>query len=180
LAPNNDAYKIRGADHEFYRTYRTTSGKEIHLYIGYFELQEQGKELISYKTKDLHLNASKIEVDLDSRSSIQINKRVVPLRRTLSNEERFITLSSSQVGERQGGGTLLLFWYDINGRIVSNRYLAKVYTAWDALIHRKTNGAVIMLVSEFQNAEDLPKILSDTEAFSGKIWSLLQEYLPRI
>jgi len=179
ITPINDAYRILGVNHELSRTYRMTSGETIYLYIGYFESQEQGKELIGYKTKDLHLNASKIEVDLNSHSSIQINKRVVPLRGTLKNDEPFIIPSSPRVGERQGGGTLLLFWYDLNGRIVSNRYLAKVYTAWDALIHGKTNGAVIMLVSEFQNAEDLPKILVSSKAFSRKIWPLLQQYLPR-
>ena len=87
--------------------------------------------------------------------------------------------SSSWVRERQGRGTLLLFWYDLNGRIVSNRYLAKFYTAWNVLIHRKTNGAVVMLVSEFKKSEDLPKTLSSSKAFSGKLWPLIQEYLPR-
>ena len=179
VAPK-DAYRIPEVDHELSRTYRTTSGEAIHLYIGYFESQEQGKELISYETKDLHLNASKMKVNLNSHSPIEINKLVVPLRATHRNSETFIALSSPQVGEGQGGGTLLLFWYDLNGRIVSNRYLAKFYTAWDALIHHRSNGAVVMLVSEFQNAEDLPKIFSNSKAFSGKIWPLLQEYLPRV
>jgi hypothetical protein len=39
----------------------------------------------------------------------------------------------------------LLFWYDMNGRIVSDIYRLKSYTIWDAVTRRRTNGAIVMI-----------------------------------
>ena len=39
----------------------------------------------------------------------------------------------------------MLFWYDVNGRIVADFYRLKSYTIWDAVTRRRTNGAVVMI-----------------------------------
>jgi EpsI family protein len=73
---------------------------------------------------------------------------------------------------------LVLFWYDLNGRIVTDRYKAKMYTAWDALMKGRTNGAVIMVSSDFEGAEDPHQIPKETEQFMQKVIPLSREFLP--
>ena len=50
-----------------------------------------------------------------------------------------------QPSGRQDTKWLIFFWYHLNGRIVTNPYLAKLYTLWDFMIHRRTNGAVVLV-----------------------------------
>ncbi|MCI0528725.1 MAG: exosortase W, partial [Nitrospira sp.] len=47
----SSVYRNLGVDQELSRVYRDDSGKIVGLYVGYYEYQEQGKELISYKTE---------------------------------------------------------------------------------------------------------------------------------
>jgi EpsI family protein len=156
--PDYSEYKNLGVDHELSRIYETASGETIRLYIGYYEYQEQAKELINYKTKELHLNASQYKVAINKDAPVEINKVLLP-------------------SPKGSGSTLILFWYDLNGRIVADRYMAKAYTAWDAMIHRRTSGAVIMLTSEFDNRGGLDKALHTDEAFIRAIYPLLRDYL---
>ena len=127
------AYPTASGDHRFtavddnlVRVYRSASGERVRLYIGYYREQQQGKELSGDASHALRAAASPLEVTLDS-GTIAINQ-VVPEARI------------------QRG---LIFWYDLNGRIVADMYLAKAYTVWDALTRRRTNGAVIMVAWEY-------------------------------
>lgn len=156
-APDRLVYGGLGVDHELSRTYRNASDEVVRLYIGYFEYQEQGKELVSYKTKELDRNASRIKVALNTHHVVEIN----------------------QVIREEGGQKRhILFWYDINGRIVADRYRAKLHTAWDALARGRSNGAVIVLTSNFRESADIPGILSHNEVLVREIVPLLRDYLP--
>jgi EpsI family protein len=41
------------------------------------------------------------------------------------------------------------YWYVVNGRVVAVDYQAKLYSAWDALVHGRSNGAVIVVRSRW-------------------------------
>ena len=152
--PGDTIFRSPGVDHALFRTYRTASGETIQLYIGYSEFQEQGKELINDKTEKLYSNASKIKVGLGTDNIVEINKSILP------------------------GSNLALFWYDINGRIVADRYRVKAYTTWDALIHGRTNGAVIILITEVSNnTENIDKLVHNSEMFIKEIFPLLHNYI---
>jgi EpsI family protein len=151
-------YRDLGVDQELTRIYQTSSGNLVRLYIGYFEYQKQAKELIYYKTMELHTQATKINVPTNPKGSVEINKLI----------------------QRDGKkNTLTLFWYDFNGRVVTDKYMAKVYTIWDALTRGRTNGAVIILTTDFYEKDNLSAVFSKTEDFVGKIYQLLGNYLPK-
>jgi len=117
------ARRFIAVDDELVRVYRNSSGNRVQLYIGYYDRQESGKELTGDASGALAAAAS-------------------PL--TLLTEPGTPTLNEvvrEQAGTRRG----LLFWYDINGRIVSDVYRLKSYTIWNALTRRRTNGAVVMI-----------------------------------
>jgi hypothetical protein len=72
----------------------------------------------------------------------------------------------------------MLFWYDVNGRIVTNLYLAKAYTVWDALAHRRTNAAAVAIQWQAASGDDFIHAGEDALRFADAVAPLLREYLP--
>ena len=118
--------RFTAVDDELVRTYRRAFDGRVQLYIGYYRRQEQGKELSGEAGHALQRAASGLTLSLDSET-IELNEIV----------------QTSVRGQRG-----LLYWYDVNGRVLPSIYSAKVYTIWDALIRRRSNGAVIMIAWE--------------------------------
>ena len=145
------------SDHEIHRIYRNDSGESVQLYVGYYSFQEQGRELISERTASLDGPASPLALTLSPGVTIRVNRLV------------------QQVN---GRSRLILFWYDLNGRVVADRWRAKAYTAWDGLTQWRSNAAIVVVSSDFNAAEDLPRIFAASQAFIGRIWPLLHDYLP--
>ena len=53
----------------------------------------------------------------------------------------------------------VLFWYELNGRQVADPYRAKLWTIGDALYWRRTNGALVVVWTPSELAEDREKTL---------------------
>jgi EpsI family protein len=117
-------FRLPGVDDELIRTYRDISGSRLKLYIGYLRRQEQGKELVGSASARLVASASALPLELDTNETVSINH----------------ILQGVGSHARQG-----LFWYDINGRVVANPYSAKAYSIQDALLRRRSNGALVMV-----------------------------------
>jgi EpsI family protein len=110
-------------DDQLIRTYRHASGARVQLYVAYEHRQEQGKEIAGELAAILRNAARPATVDGESGP--------VAVREVVRDHS----------GTQRG----ILFWYDINGRIVPDIYRAKGYTLWDAVTRRRTNGAVVMI-----------------------------------
>ena len=154
---DDDILKNLPVDHDLERTYRSKDGKEINLYVGYFESQRQGKEVINEQTSKLHYGASTVEIKLDTHEEIKVNKIV----RRERNRDR-----------------LILFWYNFNGRITANRYMAKAYTILDALTRNRTNGAIIIVDGTMDKSADQNELIKDEEDFINHLIPVLHRYLP--
>jgi EpsI family protein len=157
MAADNPVYKDLRFDHELSRPYRKGSGEIVQLYIGYYAYQEQGREIIGYRTDAFHRNASRIKMSLNPHGTIEIN-------RLIQHEDK--------------RKKLVLFWYDLNGRVVADQFIAKAYTAWDSLRRNRTNGAIVVLTSDFHTDEDLSRTLAASQGFIQKIRPLLSDYFP--
>ena len=117
---------IPGADAEFARVYRDASGREVKVQIAYFESQRQDKKLVYYKLQALYENSEQLAIPKDSNQAVRVTKTML----------------------RDGSqDSLVLSWYDINGRIVASRSMAKTVIAIDGLLHGRNNGAVIIVTS---------------------------------
>ncbi len=147
---------IEKTNHEITRIYRNNSGREIKLFIGYFESQHQGKELVNYITRRLHNGA--VEIDIPIRDSfIRVNKTI---------------LSDSYANHS------VLFWYDLNGRVMTSPYKTKLATTLDALFRGRTNGAIVMVAAPLYNKGNLSEILEAQKKFIQDITPVLHDYLP--
>lgn len=154
---DNKIFRTLGVDHELSRTYRTATGKEVRLYIGYHEFQRQGKELINYQSEWLHINAHKMKITLSPDKEFELNKMI----------------------KKEGHlNKLILFWYDLNGRIVTDKHEAKAYTTWDAITKRRSNGAIIIVSGDFTQTKDELAILKSEEDFIRKLMPILHNYVP--
>jgi EpsI family protein len=151
------AHLGEGADRTLARRYVSPAGDSVLLFVGYYESQRQGRELVMERGSNDHLDASRVALDLGSGEELLLN-RIVERRRR--------------------GSYLMLYWYEVGGRRLTDRYLAKAYTTWDGLVRRRTGGAVVLVGVELtegvgaERAEDLAR------AFLAEAAPVLRGYLP--
>lgn len=138
-------FKYFSADIELKRVYRDNSGREINLYIGYFTAQDQDKEIVNYRFDPLQQNAKIIRIPIGSDA--------VAIKNKIDNKAS------------------IYFWYDINNRIITDRYTAKLTSIFDAFLHRRTNAAIVAIAANRAENEK-----TDIE-FIKNAFPVIQTYL---
>jgi EpsI family protein len=111
-------------DEELSRIFTDHSGNQITLQIKYYSLQNEGREVVNYHYDRLHNGSLVVEIPLQNGRILKIKKSRV----TTDN-----------------GVQSTYFWYDINGRVLVNRFRAKLAALSDILT-RKTNRAALIIV----------------------------------
>ncbi len=143
-----------GAHDELTRQYVDASGRKAVLYIGYFDSQMNGMGLVNDYFGDFGEGIEEAEVP-DIRGSIRVNEKIM---RSGAHEY------------------LVLFWYDINGKTFTNMHDVKFETASEALLHRRTNGAVIMVISELKDRADLKAVFHGEGTLVQALSPVLKSY----
>jgi EpsI family protein len=118
-------FHLAQVDSELVRLYRNASGDSFGLYIAHVRNQDGKKKLVDFQSYGLAQHAEPIAVSMSGTSpSPRINRAFL---------------------SRNGRRWVVYYWFDINDRIVSSRYMAKVYILRDALWDRRTDGTLVML-----------------------------------
>lgn len=151
--------RFTAVDDELVRAYRSSSGARVQLYVGHYRRQQQGEELAGDAGHALQAAASGITL------------------KTVSTVSEALALSEV-VQERAGTRRGVLFWYDINGRIVRDIYHAKGYTMWDALTRRRTNGAVVMIAWDGPAGVQSEAAREQAIRFAQALMPVLRRHLP--
>jgi EpsI family protein len=144
------------ADQSLLRTYSDDRGNIVHLYVGYFESQRQGKELVSYKTKDLEMGRV-VPVDLGEGPVMHV-------------KERYESIGPSR--------ELVSHWFAVNGRITTDRFHVKLYTAFESIFLNRTDGALVLITVPESTDEDLKTLQQRRDRFIGAVWPKLAAFLP--
>lgn len=147
---------VEGADDELLRTFRTDDGRRVQLYVAYFRQQKQSREIVGASTQSLVEAASPITIALAPDTSVELNQAIRKAARSVNGA---------------------VFWFDINGRRVIDPYQAKFYSVVDAILHRRTNGAVV-IVSWDSELDASTEIDPERRSFVSAVIPLLQNYLP--
>jgi EpsI family protein len=149
-------FKLQGVDAELARVYRNQQGETAWLYVGYFTTQVQGRSAASYLTAPLHEGARKVAIVMDPDRQIAVNER-------LSSRDR--------------GAQRQLFWYVADGRIIANRYQAKLVTILSGIVRGRTNGAFVLITMD---PALTPEGSADPEAETlvRNVVRLLRKHLP--
>jgi EpsI family protein len=157
-AESGEAYqapilRVEGADEELHRIYVGPEDHRLHLYVAYFERQQHEKEAVSHLMAPFHRNAQTLLLD-EAHSGSTVGWR--------SN------IDIHDPGE-------VFFWYDINGRVVSDPIAAKAATIKDALTRGRTNGALVLIHRQGNCPEGADQAMKD---FILALLPLLRDYLP--
>lgn len=153
------AHTLPGSDLTLSRSYHARSGEEVKLSLWYFDVQTQGKELIHPGTAKLHAGATRVKLNVGGRGTIEVNQRIV-------HEE----------GKKQA----IVFWYDLNGRVLDSPQAAKLYTALDALAYGRTNGALVWVAVDLTSDDQkgIEQAMAQLGTFVAQAYPVLDRYLP--
>lgn len=114
-----------GTDAQLTRRYMRPDGVTADVYVGYFSLQTQGREVVTYRTTELH-NAASLARIAGTRGRV-FEANYVPTGRD---------------------GIATLFWYEVAGRPEANRFKVKSRTLWGAIARGETSAAVVVLTTK--------------------------------
>ncbi|PXF57350.1 MAG: EpsI family protein [Deltaproteobacteria bacterium] len=149
-----------GVDYYIMRVYRSPSGYDLWLYIGYFEEQKEGAMIHSPKHcypgsgwSSLSSEIIKIKIP-DSNNTIEINEYI---------------LAKNDAKE------LVYYWYQSRGRVVANEYLDRLYMLFDSLIKKRSDGALIRISGPADNVQKARKF---QQQFINALYPVLWEFLP--
>jgi len=126
-----------GADDYLSRIYQGNDPESVDLYIAYYAKQRIGITIHSPKNclpggGWQPISASLISVTLPDGSSRPVNAYLV---------------------EKGSERNLVLYWYQLHGRIVASEYWSKLYTVLDATYLRRTDEALVRIVTRSGNNE---------------------------
>ncbi len=126
-------FRMPEVDTEKGMLYSDAKGVPLRLYVGYFASQQQGKELVGYATDILFENAVEIPI-----GAFRVNKTIIRDGQT---------------------NHLVLFWYDLGGRVLANRYATKGWGLWNMFRLKQNNGVIMMVSTPLSGFHDETDIL---------------------
>ena len=142
------------ADQEFCREYYRDGVGTIHLYVGYFAAQRQGRKLVGFGGASLPASARRLS--LSTRTGIDVE------------------VAEADVATPGGKHRYLITWYSINGGVTPSEYWVKALTVWNSVVHRRSNGAVVALTIDDAPGVDAERGRSALRQFAADILQATQ------
>ena len=143
----------------------TNLNSRVNLYAAYYESQRKGASVHSPKTclpgggweikEFTQVNLDKVEGYPGKK--LQVNRVVIRKGETSS---------------------LVYYWFQQRGRIITNEYMAKWYIFWDALTRNRTDGSLVRLTVEFSGATGVDEAEKSLNNFIENLVPLLPQYIP--
>ena len=157
-------YDVLGVDDSFLCDYTTSEGREIQLYIGFYQSQREGDLIHSPKNCMPGSGFNITSISTESLAAHNSNPETV-------NVVKLILEKGSQK-------QVVLYWFHSRGRVISSEYWQKIYLVWDAVFKHRTDGAFVRLIAPADTGE------SDTaqymKRFAERLLPILQQYLPGV
>jgi len=157
---DNETLKVLKASDYLLRDFRKPNGPVANLYVGYYASQRSGA---TYHSPLNCLPGSgwilsepgKAMVSLPDGSSFAANKYVI------------------QNGDFK---SMMIYWYQGRGRNVASEYWGKIYTMFDSVRLRRSNGAMVRVTVPIGNSEaDAEKSALE---FASAASAVLPEFVP--
>jgi len=144
--------------------YRDPKGKEVNVYVAYNDRQMKGE---SSHSPDSCLPGS---------GWVFRDSGTVVLPGTGGGGQPMRVKRALM--EKNGVRQLAYYWFPQRGRILTNMFQLKAYAFWDALTRRRTDGALVRLITPVYETEQLPDAETRLRAFTRDLVPVLDEYLP--
>lgn len=143
--------------------YHNQRGETVNFYTAYYSSQTKGESIHSPATclpgsGWNFVDASVISLPLGAGSrSMRVNRAFI---------------------EKDGQRQLTYYWFPQRGRVLTNAVELKLYAGWDALTTRRTDGALVRLITPLRPGERLPDAEARMQSFAQLLVPALDRYLP--
>jgi EpsI family protein len=147
------------------RLYQDPSGglSDVELFIPYFASQSAGDTIHSPQnclpgSGWAPLENTRVELSLPGHAPFPVNRYVI-----------------SKAGERE----LVLYWFWAHDRGIASEYWAKYYLVRDSIRMKRSDGALVRLVTPMLPGETAEQAQQRLSPFTAALAPLLNNYIPR-
>ncbi|HEY3825858.1 MAG TPA: EpsI family protein [Bryobacteraceae bacterium] len=160
---DQETQDILKADDLLTRTYVSPEG-EANLFIAYFKTQRQGQSPHSPKNC----------LPGSGWQQVETGRIDVPVTINGVNEPIHINQYVVEKGEAQ---SVVLYWYQSQGRVIADEFAAKFYLVSDSIRHHRSDTALVRVVVPIprERTKDAEKIGRD---FVQTFYPVVRGYLP--
>jgi exosortase D (VPLPA-CTERM-specific) len=145
--------------------YQNSSGQNINFYTVYYDSQRKGE---SIHTPQSCLPGGGWIFQESGLTDVPVNGTVgTPLK----VNRAFI----KKGGQKQ----LIYFWFPMRGRVAHNLWEMKALNFWDALTRKRTDGALVRIITPVYNGEELDIAERRLQAFIIDVLPVLNDFLPQ-
>lgn len=155
-------YDVLGVDDSFLCDYRAPDGRQIQLYIGYYNSQKKGDLIHSPKNCMPGAGWNITRTSIEKLSLAGANPGKTKIARLILEKG----------AEKQ----IALYWFQSRGRVISSEYWQKIYLVWDAIIKSRTDGSFVRLIAPIRETE--AETTRYMEEFAQELFPILGQYLP--
>jgi EpsI family protein len=152
---------VLGLDAYLQRQYLDPNGRILWLYVGYYRNQRQGKGI--HSPKHCYPGAGWALVEKGTESI------------TWRDNEGLSIVVNRLVFQKDDFKQVIYYWYQSAGRIVHNDYAQRVYVVLDAILHGRTDGALVKVVAPVTGT--LAETREVQRGFIKQIYPFLHESL---
>ncbi len=156
-------YDVLGVDDSFLSNYHTSDGRQVHLYIGFYQSQREGDLIHSPKHCMPGAGWNII--------GTSIEELIVPNHNP--EKIKMIKLLLEKGAQRQ----VVLYWFQSRGRFIASEYMQKIYLVIDSIMKHRTDGSFVRLIAPVV-ADNEEKSVKDLKGFAKLLIPILQEYIP--
>lgn len=158
-----EIYNILGVDDSFSGEYRTSDGRQVQFYIGFYQSQRQGDLIHSPKHCMPGAGWNIIKT--------HIEELIIP--NTNPGKIESIKLVLQKGAQKQ----VVLYWFQSRGRIINSEYKQKIYLVIDSIVRHRTDGSFVRLITPVSN-DDEDNALNTLKDFALQLVPILNEYIP--
>jgi len=156
-------YDILGVDDSALVNYRTPDGRQVQLYVGFYQSQREGDLIHSPKHCMPGAGWNIVATSLEDLIIPNHNPEKIKL----------IKLILKKGSQRQ----IVLYWFQSRGRIIASEYMQKIYLVIDSIIRHRTDGSFVRLITPVLDGDE-EKALKNLKYFAKSLMPILHEYIP--
>ncbi|QTA85539.1 exosortase C-terminal domain/associated protein EpsI [Desulfonema magnum] len=160
---SENIYDVLGVDDYFMCRYNDPKALWTHLYIGFYQSQQEGDLIHSPKNcmpgagwNIIRTSLEELEFPGDHPDKIKAIKLII------------------QKGDQK---KIMLYWFQSRGRIISSEYMQKIWLVIDSVTRHRTDGSFVRLISPIVNNNE-EMTLQQLKKFARHLMPLLYEYIP--
>ena len=157
---DDETLKVLRASDYLLRDFRKSDGQAANLYVGYYATQRSGA---TYHSPLNCLPGSGWTLSEPAKATI-----------ALPNGTSFV--ANKYVIQNGDYKSLMIYWYQGRGRNVASEYWGKVYTVFDSVRLRRSDGAMVRVTVPIRNSEAAAE--QTAIEFASTASNVLPEFVP--